>query len=488
MELTRNSNISAKLYSNAVWVMLSIILALVIGFFILQQPVKYGIAIAVPFCILLVLHKPLIGLIASMPLVLYFSYVDLLWVSPWNYLVTLLGGLAVAVYYNRRRPASLYTGNGKGLSPYTHKVYVVSFLFLILMTVINFILTGELRLSAQFIPLLFIAFCTMVFVCNEKDLKLIIYSLTAFMSISAFVGIMQFAGIDFFWQIREVLGTDDPVIALQIHERLRVPGLAFYNIQFSYQLSCTVPLVFAILLSKTKKTRLDFLYLLLTFSICFLASIISKSKSLVIAVIAGVVWGVLKSSISKKSKNAFVFLFFAILVLVTFYCLHCEVYEESDSSLIKINSGNLARIPLFWAGIRVFLENPWGVGAGNFNIHAEKFYPQLRNMPGVDHLLVTATHNQFLNILVYYGFLGLFLLVLFYYLIIKGIFLVTKYPSDSFVRAVAIGLLGSIFAYLIQSMFHNAGHFTIDPFAWYFVGISLFLFNYCRFSETHIKS
>ena len=115
------------------------------------------------------------------------------------------------------------------------------------------------------------------------------------------------------------------------------------------------------------------------------------------------------------------FLLLAVFVLGIIYCLYFDVYRESETGLTKLNSGNLARIPLFWAAFRVSLENPWGIGVGNFNDYAEKFYPQLRNMVGADHVLMTSAHNQFLNILVYYGVLGFGLLVLFYYFIIKGL-------------------------------------------------------------------
>jgi heme/copper-type cytochrome/quinol oxidase subunit 4 len=475
-------------FRGVIWLVLAGLAAIIFGHILFKMPLVSCLLLAASIFMLAVFFKPLFGLIATVPLVLYFSYIDVIWISPWNYLIAGLGCLAAVTYYKRKTVAPLYACKSNQLSTYTRKIYVVSLLFFILMSIINFIQSNDLKLSAQFIPLFFIAFCTMVFVRNENDLKLLIYCLIGFMSISAFVGIMQFAKVDFFWQLREMQETTDPIVVLQIQERQRIPGLAYYNIQFAYQLANVVPLVFAILLSKTKKTKFELFYLTTAFLVCFYASIISKSKSLVIAVTAALVWVAMKSSISKRSKNTIVFLFSAILVLVVIYCLYFEVYEESESSLTKINAGNLARIPLFWAGFRVFLENPWGIGTGNFNVHARKFYPQLMNMPGADHLLVTATHNQFLNILVYYGILGLFLIILFYNFILKGILNIVRRPPDNFTHAVATGLFGTFLAYLIQSMFHNAGHFTIDPFGWYFVGLSIFLFNYSYCSETHNKS
>jgi hypothetical protein len=192
------------------------------------------------------------------------------------------------------------------------------------------------------------------------------------------------------------------------------------------------------------------------------------------------------SGISKKSKNAFLFLFLAILSLMIIYCMWFETYSDSEITLFKMNSGNLARIPLFWAGLMVFLTNPWGIGAGAFNEYAGEFYYKLRNMPGADHLLETSTHNHFLNTFICYGVFGGLLLVLFYYSLFKGLLKLHNRLNECLLKDFVTAVIASLIAYLIHSMFHNAGTFSVDPFSWYFIGMSLFLFNYCRYGKGNI--
>lgn len=451
---------------------LSFLLALFIGKSAVQGKIEYIIFLFLLFFIFFILAKPLIGLIISIPLILYFSYIDILWVSPWNYFIFFLATIVIL---------ALFLKGKIKINKYSQRIWIVSILFLVWVTIINLIqgielpiiLTNNLKLISVFL----LGFCTMFFIKNEKQLKLFSYSLIFFMSISAFVGIMQFFGIDFFWKLREFFGINpNHIVGQQILQRDRVPGLAYFSIPFGYQLASIVPFVFGILLVK-KKSFLKNISLKIALGICLLGLLASLSKSAIIGGIIGLFAVMFLTLEPKKRKKKIIFsimiLIFIILILNSF-----------TNNLILGNFSNstdsaLSRIPLFLTAFKIFLSNPFGIGTGQFNQYGAEFFSELSHLPGAYHILTTSSHNQFLNTLVYYGIFGLLLLLAFYYYIFKGLFRIYKYFNGSFIKGITIGLIGSFIAYIINSMFHNAGPFLIDPFNWYFIGITMFLFNYC---------
>ena len=98
----------------------------------------------------------------------------------------------------------------------------------------------------------------------------------------------------------------------------------------------------------------------------------------------------------------------------------------------------------------------------------------------IDELYATSSvsaHNQFINIMLYYGVAAFLLLILFYYYILRGLRHVARTTKDPIIRAVSLGLIGSFVAYMINSLFHNNGPFFSEPQAWFFIGIAAFVFN-----------
>ena len=103
------------------------------------------------------------------------------------------------------------------------------------------------------------------------------------------------------------------------------------------------------------------------------------------------------------------------------------------------------------------LENPWGTIV---------YEPELRHVlgepdPGVVEAILTNTpHNQLFVVLVYYGWLGLVLLLVFYAALLRALLSATRsvieLRSGTSVVLVA-SLWGCLVAYGINSMFHNAG-------------------------------
>lgn len=443
----------------------TILIFVLIAIFIGQGNIKYAILLIFLLFLLLILIKPLFGLIISIPLILYLSYIDIFLVSPWNYIIFLLSFEALMILLVKRKIR---------LNRYSKKILFVFILYIFLTIIINWINGISVKnffLDAVILfSTLLVGFCTMFFIKNEKELKIFIYSLVGFMSISAFVGIMQFIGIDFFWKLREFFGTA-PAIAPDILARTRIPGLALYSIPFGYQLTSIVPLIFCILTIK-KERNLNKYYLLITFIICLLALMATKSRSAIIAGIMGIIIITFRDVTKKKLLSLIILLaVFALIIniLPRRFAIYRFAFKDYTTPL---------RISAFIISGKAFLNNPLGTGK-----NLDKYYAY-RLSESSSYFITSqmiSPHNHFINILLYYGISGFLLLILFYWYILKGLMKVFKNNKHNLlITTTAVGLIGSFFAYIINSLFHNMGPFLIDPFNWYLIGITLFLLNHYR--------
>jgi len=473
----------------------TILAVLFISKYVAMGNIKHALIPILLLLFLSILTNPLVGLIISVPLVLYFSYIDVLWVSPWDYILLFLVFIALLTI--------LLRGKIK-INKTSQKILLIFISYIFLATLINW--TNNIPFE-KFIydditlfSTLLLGFCTMFFIKNEKQLKTFIYSLIGFMSISAFVGTMQFLGFNSFWEIRESLGNLNP----DILTRARASGLSLYSIPFSYELAATVPLIFSTLSLKVKK--INKFYSILTFLICFFALLATKSRSAIIAGFLGLLAVTLPRPKLKFEKRRLIF-----LVLVSSITILILFNLSSSLSLTRFNFKDVSaitRISALYISGKTFLEHPFGTGK-NFNFYKNyqneferltykylnKFAPKrIKEFSSImSEKGMISPHNYFLNILLYYGIFGFLLAVLFYYYIFKGLSRVYKNNKDiPFIRAIASGLIGSFTSYIINSLFHNSGPFLVDPFLWYFIGITLFLLNHYenpkKFPQPHKSS
>ena len=121
--------------------------------------------------------------------------------------------------------------------------------------------------------------------------------------------------------------------------------------------------------------------------------------------------------------------------------------------------------------IRYALEHPMGTGT---------YYPSEKHLDaGLDErtkhrVLTGGPHNQFLVVLVYYGFPGLVLLAVFYLQMVKPLW-------PAFVRSLGPGadqpaflvpaVVGAMIGYTFNSLLHNNGPFVGDWFHFILIGL-----------------
>ena len=130
-----------------------------------------------------------------------------------------------------------------------------------------------------------------------------------------------------------------------------------------------------------------------------------------------------------------------------------------------------ARIPMALTALRYSLEYPLGTG---------KYFPEPRHLPDAleprlaEEVLTHFPHNQFLLVLVYYGYPGLALLVAFYVLIGRSLLNAARHflrSRDEESLLLATAVTGALVGYGVNSLFHNDGPFDTDWFIYVIVGL-----------------
>lgn len=130
-----------------------------------------------------------------------------------------------------------------------------------------------------------------------------------------------------------------------------------------------------------------------------------------------------------------------------------------------------SRMPMASAALRYALDHPLGTGG---------YFPNPSHLSaGLDpwiaeRVLAHIPHNQFLVILVYYGFPGLILLILFYLLVFRSLIYsgrIIALSQDAALHFLATAVVGALVAYGIASLFNNTGPFLGDWYHFFLLGL-----------------
>lgn len=318
--------------------------------------------------------------------------------------------------------------------------------------------------TAKVLAPILMAIIIYILIETKNQFENYIYILVVAISVSAFIGILQFFDIPWAWKIREIQG--------EVIAKPEPAGLSLYSLLFSYHLSLAIPLTFSLIINKKialKKRQL----LLLALLVLIFALLATKVRSAIIGSLIGILFIIL---IAKNYKNGMVGIIILSILIYVFSVTYPPVFKEISTFSDQSAS---ARIPLFLTALRIAKDHPlFGIGAGRYSEIAESYYYQVSHMSGAETVLRTSSHNQFLNTLDYFGIFGLFLLLFFYYKLIKGLILLNRNVSNDYFSYISCGLIGTHISYIIHSSFHNTGPFLSDPYAWFFVGITFVIFKY----------
>lgn len=356
------------------------------------------------------------------------------------------------------------------ISPAAEAILIVSFA-LVSWMFMRELLTGTDVLSALkvisgrvFVGIL-IAFSMLFLIDNVTSLRFCTYLLLAGITFSGIVGLGQYFIGEPFIRLWELTGGYLP--RLGELQRGWIAGLASYSIPFSYQLCTFVPLVFGLISARSiKHKNVYFIIFLILVASLFL----TQSRSAVVGAVIGMIVILWSVGWAKRLVHLSLFVCFAAVA----YLLY-GIYVNPRMITFTELSAQM-RLPLFLAAVWTGFTNPLGTGRLAYLGIASSAYELVEELPSAEAVFVHTAHNQFLNILGYYGIPGLILLIVFYIFLFRLLRLKHMSLSSSapgFLNGMRLGLLGGFVAYLVNSLFHNAGPFVGDPFHWYFIGLAL---------------
>lgn len=132
-----------------------------------------------------------------------------------------------------------------------------------------------------------------------------------------------------------------------------------------------------------------------------------------------------------------------------------EVWPLLQSRVLQaFQGGDSERLWIWKANWQMFLEHPWlGVGY-NHNVQLiGKYYEVVGAPMGLQH---SHAHNQFLHILTGLGVSGFLFFMAFWFLLIRrGFRLYKRSLSDHWIAGLSLGIMGSLFVFLIGGLFES---------------------------------
>jgi hypothetical protein len=275
---------------------------------------------------------------------------------------------------------------------------------------------------------------------------------------SSLVSLLQAFEVDVAWSLRQMMpATVDLMVTEQIESRLKPPGLAYYSVQLSYQVTVICILLLAF-------PNLKLLAWISNNKIIWSLGACSAITGTLSALLSILIMQFLRGFWALRARSLiFVFALFMVVGPTLLYTL-------MDS--LELSATKLSRVTFALIAMIIAYNNIWGVAKSD--ILVEKVdavaWVSSYDLPFSEAVLDTSFHNTFLNVLVNAGILGFAIYVAFYIYVIYW-YHRRKRVSGSEVRILAWAGYVGLFSYLAQCLTHNAGPFTSDPYFWIVNGL-----------------
>lgn len=169
----------------------------------------------------------------------------------------------------------------------------------------------------------------------------------------------------------------------------------------------------------------------------------------------------------QRSKIIFAMLIFVLIFIILISPV--EIKDRIYSIIDPYHPNNVERLQMWLTGIKIFYDNPI-VGIGDIGTEeVYKIYGPPDSNP-VGHL-----HNNFINILVKLGIIGLIIfLILFLRIFVIEIKSAFHSRNDWLTNSVILGAAASLVAFHINGLFEwNFGDTEVIMFLWITVGLAL---------------
>ena len=321
-----------------------------------------------------------------------------------------------------------------------------------------------IRLQKMFIVPIVLIFAVREGVKSIRQVNNALIIIAIIVSISCIFAVLQAFDVDFFWDIRMLLGTAERgAVEYQLVNRIKAPGLALFSVPLSYQISAIFPfIIYLIYISKSKKK-------IIMLGLCVvLGALASKALSSIMSIlVCYIVFSKLNNLLNLKRLYSVIAVGIVLILCMT-------PFNNIASRFTKIDSTAFSRIPCTIIGTKMLLASPSGVKGEEYLELKRHHLRSIQYLPGASYAKSAAFHNCMLNVGVRCGWVVFIGYVLLYVYIFRFIYRAMKNctigSADYYFYSSAIAYFC---AYIIQSFTHNAGLTTGDPYDWITIGVIL---------------
>ena len=437
---------------------------------------------------LIILVVPVWGVYLSPVADLWFSGLQVLGIPPRNYLVMIL--LVAMVLHSRR-----FTGKRPSQIPDVAwsllRIVILFYGWMVLITLLSGFLLGRdlgiellLRLwVSRIIMGLALALITQRFLNTRRQIRLFMGMMLGAALVSAIIAILQFYDVSFAWDLRVRIAPflpriEELVARGEYKSADRVMGLAAYSISFGYHIVNILPLMIGILVGLFARTGSHgWARTGLTLAVVVMgwATLLNDTRAAIVGVIVGTLVMIVRARPEWRSrpiKAGRLVMLTAGLVALVFLSLRGVVHDINRWTLGYLSTSNqLARIPMFLAGLMASLRYPLGTGFEGYGAVLLESYEALPTLAGSEY--ISAPHNHLLNQLVAFGVPGLLLSIVYFVKLFSLTRALGSGTQDPFFKVLSISLMGAFTAELVYIQAHNGGPFYGDLMHWYLVGVLL---------------
>jgi len=325
-------------------------------------------------------------------------------------------------------------------------------------------------------PLLYFVIVNNIY--NERQINRIIGAVIVVGALFGIYGILQYNGIDFLFWVGNV-------------ERGKVFGLFGNAGYFAEYLILPLPIAISLfLVSKNKIIKLLLLIGILTM-VGAMALTFTRTPylSLVISFIFMLfLFFVSRGKILfKENKKIFIVIFTAIILIVSLFVIPTSLNEKGTVlSTIKERVSLSEFVSEFTSGRRtaiwkytipIIKDYPLlGSGIGSFKYNSlryqAKFFDQGDNRALYPYGVADKTHNEYLQLWAELGIIGLIIFIWLIFAYFNYGLKTLKREKDQYKQGIIIGLMGSVMAFLIDSIFWFPLHHSFTSFLfWLCLGL-----------------
>jgi O-antigen ligase len=320
--------------------------------------------------------------------------------------------------------------------------FILTFLFLIILSSLFSKSIKHTYIIFLFIFLVSIYYISLVNeIDNFKKLYLFIFFITLFSIFNSFVGFLQWKGIKIVFLGEEI--TKLPTGSFW--GAIRVRGILSHMNSFPAILAFLNPVFLAIIFCDVKKYIKIFSIIAIIFSIP--AIIFSLSRAGYICAIMGFFTFFILYLLKEKKKEELIkisqivlFLLIILIFLILFIpqvklrIIYMLNFQEDPAAITRFN--------LWKNSIKTFLENPFGIGWGNFGLEP---YSQGLWRP----------HNLYVHIMVELGIGGLIFLILSIFYLSKKLYQLFKKTKEKNLKFLTYGTISSWIIFLFHNFFES---------------------------------